>query len=334
MSKRNGFALITAILSLIFGIALCPNVPASDNSLSPQEVVARHLRSIGSPEALASITSRAIKGITSVKFANEGVGNIAGGKSLIASEGRKIAVVMNYGALNYPGEHLAYDGKDVTVGYVDFDQRSPLGAFVNVLPGLMKEGLWGGTLSTAWPLLDMKGRMPTLKYKKGKIDGRDVHKLSYDPKSRIGLNNMRIDLFFDSKTFRHIRTEYRYTYAYSLRLVVERFDDFRSVDGLTLPYKYYVEYSSQGWDSDPFRANGRPKDPQLERSGYYSTASSGRSSDPYKIYRGGGDPFRVYREGADAYIGNWNIVAEEFLHNTQIDPLLFIAQDLAQWRAK
>jgi hypothetical protein len=285
MNKRNGFALLAVIFGLIICVTGCPNSYALDNSLTPEEVVARHIKSIGSPEVLAAIKSRAIKGITSVKFTQTAIGNVTGGKSLIVSEGRKIAVVMNYGALNYPGEYLAYNGNNVTVGYIDFNLRSPLGAFVDLHDGLLVEGLWGGALSTAWPLLDMKRRMPTLKYEKSKIEGRKVHKLSYSSKSRAGLFDLRIDLFFDPETFRHIRTEYRYPYFLSNIRIIETFDDFRAIDGMMLPHKYDIEYS----------------------------------------------PIRL---GQEMFMGSWAIEAKEFLHNFPIDQQIFVAQDLAQWRAK
>jgi hypothetical protein len=285
MKNRNGFTLLAAALSLFLGVTQSPDSFASDNSLNPEELVARHLKSIGSPQVLAMIKSRAVKGVGSVKFMQGGVGNLTDGKSLIVSEGHKLGVIMYFGALNYPGEHLAFDGKDVTISYIDFNLRSPLGSFVNVFQGLLKEGLWGGTLSTAWPLLDMKGRRPTLKYRKRNVAGREMHELAYSPKSRSGMNDVRIELFFDLLTFRHIRTEYKYPYAVSSLQVIETFDDFRAVDGMILPHKYDIAYS----------------------------------------------PVRPMPE---AFMSSWTIEAKEFLHNGAIDPQLFTAQSLSQWRSK
>jgi hypothetical protein len=65
-----------------------------------------------------------------------------------------------------------------------------------------------------------------------------------------------IDIYFDPKDLRHLRTEYKQTIpdssmhrvgtfgnqiGESRNTLVEDFDDFRSVDGLTLPFKYTVK---------------------------------------------------------------------------------------------
>jgi hypothetical protein len=287
MNKRNGFALVMAVLGLCVSIAGSPMILAAKDSLTPDEVVARHLKSIGSPEALAAVKSRAIKGTASVRFSKGSIGNLQKGRSLLVSEGRELGIILNYGAWDYPGEYFAFNGKKVTVGYMNFHVRSPLASFIDLFHGLFKEGLWGGALSIAWPLLDIQKSRPTLKYKKRKVDRRELHTLEYNPKSRSGMNDIRIDLFFDPETFRHIRTEYRVPYSLSALMIAEKFEDFRVVNGMMLPHKYGIEYSSI-----------RPP------------------------------------SGLEAYMANWTIEATEFLHNTWIDPQLFEAQNLAQWRAK
>jgi hypothetical protein len=88
-----------------------------------------------------------------------------------------------------------------------------------------------------------------------KIDGRQMHKASY--RQRKGSPDLKVMLYFDPATFRHIRSEYRFqigarigvgpndsnTVQESYYLLSEDFDDFRVVDGLTFPHKYKMQLS-------------------------------------------------------------------------------------------
>ena len=83
---------------------------------------------------------------------------------------------------DYPGEHFAFDGKDVTIGRFIPGNISPLAEFINRFDDIMKAGLLGGALSTAWPLLNIRETQPRLKYKKAKLTGRLMHALEYRPR--------------------------------------------------------------------------------------------------------------------------------------------------------
>jgi len=240
------FAGSIAWLCLFWGLFQSENLLAQNKNLRPEEVVARHLQSIGTADVLRATKSRVVTGTTSVDLKLGGFGKLSG-RSLIVSEGRKLAISMRYPSLEYPGEHFAFDGKDVTIGYIDFGQRSNIGEFIRQFSGLVEEGLLGGTLSLSWPLLDVEERRPKLKYRQTAIDGRRLHELDYSPKSRSGMEGLVIRLFFDFDTFRHVSTEYRYYSAMDsnkTQVLKERFDGFKEVDGMTLPHKYTIEYSS------------------------------------------------------------------------------------------
>ena len=71
----------------------------------------------------------------------------------------------------------------------------------------MKEGLLGGVFSTGWPLLNLKDKPVTLAYREATLDGRRLHEIDYHPKQ--GFGDMKIKLYFDMETYRHVRTEYR-----------------------------------------------------------------------------------------------------------------------------
>jgi hypothetical protein len=209
-------------------------------------------------------------------------GSSPDGQLIFASEGNKLGLVLKYNDLVYPGEYFAFNGEEVTVGHISPGQRSPLADFIYRNNGLMKEGLLGGVWSTSWPLLDLQQKRPTLKYAEAKIDGRKLHELEYRPKK--GFGDLRVKLYFDFETYRHVRTEYRIRIRDdnstrregasrrqsvgisrfpgdasspeifdmvpdSIYVLVERFDDFHDYSGLTLPAVCSYEYSVEGQGS-------------------------------------------------------------------------------------
>ena len=200
---------INLLITFALGFSLSParseSLSAKDKELTPEEVVAAHLKSIGTPEFLTSIKNRGMSGNTTVEFVQGGVGTLPG-QGMVISAGRNLSIILKYGAVQYPGEYLAYDGSDVEVSTITPGQRSPLGDFLFRYKGVMKEGLLGGVLSLGWPLLDLEKRNPSLKYASAKVDGRDLHEIDYTPKG--GMNNIKVRLFFDPDTFHHVRTEY------------------------------------------------------------------------------------------------------------------------------
>ncbi len=179
---------------------------ALGKELAVEEVIAAHLKSIGTPEALAGIKNRGIGGNTSVQFIQGGMGKMTG-QFILISAGPSLGLILRYGALEYPGEYIAYDGMEVTVSHISPGQRSPLADFIYRNGGLVKEGLLTGVLSVGWPLLDIASKNPTLRLGTTSIDGRKCYEMEYIPKS--DLNNVKVKLFFDAATFHHIKTEYR-----------------------------------------------------------------------------------------------------------------------------
>jgi len=256
-----------------------------------EKVIRGHVESIGNPGTLAGIKVRGISGTTLVGFIQGGTGKMSG-QALVVSEGKRLGIIMKYGAIEYPGEHFAYDGNEVTVGYISPGQRSPLADFVYRYDGLLKEGLMGGVMSLKWPLLDVDKSMARLKYKgKKQIDGVDAHEVEYRY-SDGKMGNVRTKIYFTAETFHHIRTEYiiRIQSEMSLQAdasvreiglprpndltsgggvrsasihdvvpdsiykLIEKFSDFKKVDAMVLPQTYVLEYSVEGQGST-FLAN-------------------------------------------------------------------------------
>jgi hypothetical protein len=265
MGKRIKVLLVAVVFCSLLFITqsnISSAGPANANAdLTPEKLIAEHIKSIGEPTTLSSVNSRAFFGSTDVEFVQGMFGSIKNGVSSFVSDGEKLQIVMKYGDLNYPAEYIAYNGNDVSVGYISPGQRSPLADFLFRFNGVMKKGFIGGTLSLAWPLLNPDGIECKLKYKKVKVEGRELHRLEWPIHI---LRNVKIKMYFEPETFHHVRTDYvvriqedisvtrafdimdKYIVPESIYTLIERFDDYRKVSGMMLPHKYSIEYTLEG----------------------------------------------------------------------------------------
>ncbi len=249
---------VVACLALLLLVGSSENVRARDEKIKPEELVARHLASIGTPEAIAAARTRVMGGTAQVNFRLGGHGELRG-KAGIVSEQEKIRVGLTFASLDYPGEQLGYDGNQITTGWVRPGQRSPFSEFAYLHDVMLREGLLGGTTTTAWALLKTAQRQPKLNYSGlKKIEGRQVHELKY--RAKKGAGDLQISLYFDTETYRHVGSQYRLVQPASMQTsisessgqrdtiyqIVERFDDFKQVDGLTLPHGYKIVYTMEG----------------------------------------------------------------------------------------
>jgi hypothetical protein len=254
--RRQGRAILMSLAVALFtqGVSAAP--PAQNKKLTPEELIAYHVASIGSAEARAAARSRVAKGDVEMIIRVGGAGNGTGGGTL-ASTGSKFRMGLRFRSINYPGEDMAFDGAKAIIPPLPNVGYSRLGSFLRMRDAPLKEGLLGGVLSTGWPLLRLEELNPRLEYRGlKKINGHEMHELSYRP--RKGESDLKIALYFDSATSRHMRT------LYSLKIeprigtrespnqnpeayfsVTEEFDDFRAVDGLMLPHKYRLQVSVQ-----------------------------------------------------------------------------------------
>jgi hypothetical protein len=252
--NRIGVTLKTTIyFVLIFSAAVGfgPTV-SSEQKLKAEDVVAKHLESVGTAEARATIKSRIAVGTVVVSFRTPSIGQ-APGRIVMASDGEKHLVGMMFDNVpNYPQEKLGYDGKNVTVSYVRPGARSSLGDFLQMHKLIIKQGLVGGAISQAWPLFDLATTKPKLESAgTKKIGERNAYALKYLPR---GGSDLDVTLFFDAETFQHVRTEYKRTLAAQMGAtvndsarqresryrLVEDFSDFRKEGELTLPHKYII----------------------------------------------------------------------------------------------
>ncbi|MEP6706861.1 MAG: hypothetical protein ABJC05_05050 [Pyrinomonadaceae bacterium] len=262
-SSYSSLARILVWLGAFGAIHLFIFSAGADEKLKPEQLVARHLESIGSAEARASLHSRLIEGTSLLTVRQGGKGQVEG-QVRMASQGNMNLISMGFGAGDYAGETFAFDGEELTTSHFRPGQRSRLAQLLFFNDVIFKEGLIGGTLSASWPLLNIAERNPKLEYAgTKKSGGRQLHMLKYLPHKG---SDTKITLFFDSETFQHVRTEYeRDIVATSIERIAprvnlggqgqrardarikitEEFSNFKAEKGLTLPHTYKLELSVQ-----------------------------------------------------------------------------------------
>lgn len=250
MAMRSIVKLIfTTVLASIFFAAPMSH---AHEKFTPEEIVSKHLDSIGSEKARSAVTTRIIAGTSHVIFRTTPVGQ-ATGRAVLASEGLKSLIGMSFRSPVYPQEEFGFNGNSFIAAFVTPGIRSSLGSFLMNHDLVFKQGLMGGTLSSSWFLLDMSRRNPHLEYAGvKKIENRTLHELKYQPP---GGSELKISIFFDEKTFEHVRTEYRRVIAAttgnrtytnveereSRYKMVEEFSDYKTEDQLNLPHVYKIE---------------------------------------------------------------------------------------------
>ena len=238
-------------IALAFLAALC-SAESSAQKLKPEDVVARHLESIGSAKDRASVKTRIISGTSQVVFHTTPVGQ-AVGRAVLASEDVKSLLGMSFPSPVYPREQLGFNGSTFVAAYVVPGSRSALGSFLMTHSLIFKQGLMGGTLSSAWPLLDLTKRSAELEYMgEKKVGDQMLHELKYEPR---GGSDLQIKLYFDRDSFKHVRTEYERTIAGIIGdrsyvtpgtgretrfKMVEEFSEFRKEGELNLPHTYKI----------------------------------------------------------------------------------------------
>lgn len=253
---RNRRARVSGLkfCALLFAALLGGASEAAAQKMKAEDVVAKHLEALGNAEARSPSRSRVAGG--SIDFTiRSGRGRRAAGKSLLISEGDKVLLNAVFESADYPFEKMGFDGKKATVRQFLPGQHSPIGDFILSNEVILKEGLLGGSLSAAWPLLHLSERNPKLEYNgTEKIEGRTAHKLRYSPRKG---SDIKITLYFDGETFHHVRTKYERVIAATMgdrpgasagRIdtryqIIEDFSDFRDEKGLMLPHVHNVQFS-------------------------------------------------------------------------------------------
>jgi len=245
-----------ALMMLLATLFVAP-LPLRAEKMKPEELVAKHVASIGTPEALAAVKSRSVEGDMAMDIIVGGKGTLEGPASLL-SAGPRLKFRMNYDSPIYPGEEFTFDGDKPYAAMYQTGARTKFGAFLLGQDAILKEGLLGGTLSTAWPLLDVAGHQAKLSYDGlKKVKGRELHQLTYRPHK--GGGDLTIRLYFEPETFRHVYSVY--TMSIGARMgaresesaqqqiarytLEESFSDFGKVGDLNLPSGWTLKFTTE-----------------------------------------------------------------------------------------
>jgi len=224
--------------------------------VKPADVIAKHLDSIGSAQVRKDLKSRVVIGGATYRVLVGGSGAIDG-KFQFASQGTKTDVLFKVNANGFLGEQFICDGNKTSVAGTYTDKhRSEFGIFILDEDIVLRDSLLGGVWSSGWPLLDLEARKATIQSEgTKKVDGRDLIVLRYKPKKS---SDLEIQLYFDPNTYQHVMTSFKATVSSSIGTggettssqeqetryrLEERFSDFKTSDGLTLPTHYDLRYT-------------------------------------------------------------------------------------------
>ncbi len=220
-----------------------------------EDLVAQHLDSIGTAEARAAVKSLAFQGTLQFKVLAGGAGQTSGNWQRL-SEGRKSKFVMKFGDNKWWGEQFVFDGDKTSVATATLTHRwSPIGEFVSGHDSIIKDGLLGGELGTDWALQSFdEHRVKLDSLGRKKIDGKELDGIEYLSGSN---NGMTVKLYFDPETHHHVMTVYEFKTAAAIAhndvanarqlenryTLEERFSDFQTDGGLTLPRQYDLQFT-------------------------------------------------------------------------------------------
>jgi hypothetical protein len=247
-----------ALAAMLLGNALIPFLHAADAVPKADELLAKHLEAIGPADARSAVRTRVAQGSAVYRLVVGGGGRTEG-KTGLVSEGRKLRFMMKFPeGGDYKGENIVFNGNAVGMAFSTANQsRSPFSYFVAAQDIIIKDGLFGGVLSTAWPLLNLPDRKAKLTVEGLKrVDGRQVYQVDYEPAKHTDIH---IVLYFDAETFRHVRTVYSLSLGNNVGADVtlsaklqperstleEQFSDFKTVDGLTLPSHWNIQFTRE-----------------------------------------------------------------------------------------
>ncbi len=237
---------------------------AGAEKMKAEELLARHRASLGAEDILTTYRTAGMQGMGQFRMFRGGTGNLEGRVAMI-SDALKSRFSLDLGHLLYSGEQFISDGQRVEIQYVrnETQTRSDLGMFFYRYPQLIRNGIWGGSLTRTWALLNHDAKELRLRYQGlSEKDGKQLHEATIDCR---GCGEVTIHLFFESDTFRHVLTTYSLvtpsppTENRSLKTPMkdppfirytmeEHFSNFRTQAGVTQPTQWLVRYTRDQQD--------------------------------------------------------------------------------------
>jgi hypothetical protein len=263
---RLGYVAAAAISLLVWQRSTAA-IGGSSAKLTAEELVRYHLSSIGTEEARAARRTIVLRGKCNL-LVMAGKERMLSGDASFMSAGKNFRSSLRFPVSDYPAEELSFDGKTAYVGLLNPGQRSRIGEFLYAHDAPIREGLVGGVLSLGWPLLECESRKPRLKYTgiRTKYDQR-LHELEY--RMTGSGREFKVSLYFEQNSYHHVATVYKFEVPdapamvpdltntgasraadsprriRSLYMLEERFGDFQSASGLTLPFRWKLRLTTE-----------------------------------------------------------------------------------------
>lgn len=246
---------------LIFTIFSLTKFVNAQEKLKTEDIIGNHLKSIGTQENRAAVKNIVAAGAAQfsiLRSSNSSTNASTAGKAVILSEKSKIFFGINFDSFNYPVEKISFDGSNVNIAFISPGIRSALGNFILSNKKIFSEGLFGGSLSASWSLIDLQNRKAKISSGgRKKLNGRNVYVLDYSPDGGSASN---IKLYFDAENFQHLRTEYKQIFSAAQgntpeqssrqlearQQFVEEFSNYGNESGLMLPHSYRLFLSLNG----------------------------------------------------------------------------------------
>jgi hypothetical protein len=241
------FAVLLVLLAML-------SASAAKDKFDAAEFVQQHLNSIGTADARAAIKDCVAQGTVTFEVVNRGPLTWQG-PAVLVSEGDELASQMKFPPTVYRTEWFVSDGKKTSVAQVIPGRWTDFGTFIRTHNEILTEGLWGGTLSTAWALSHLDERRARLEDRGiKKIDGVELHRVDYTPKKN---SDLEIQLYFEPDTNRHVMTIYSMTVVAGIGMsasqsvnqhearyeLQEQFGDFKTVDNVTVPTHWKIQFT-------------------------------------------------------------------------------------------
>ncbi len=220
-----------------------------------EDVISKNLAAIGSKEARAGIKNQLAVG--SSEFKAKLPATTGGGRAIVVSNPDNFYFLVSFNSKEYPFEKIGYFNGQMSLPFVTAGTRSPLGAFIAEHEKILSDGMFNGSMSARWGMLDKDKRKGKLMYGGvKKIEGRQAHMLEYYPADG-GSAEFLIRLYFDAETYNHVRSDYRHEVAAkqdtfgtlgrqagAKLILTEDFSDFKPAGGLNLPHGYKAVFST------------------------------------------------------------------------------------------
>jgi hypothetical protein len=228
------------------------SIPALAQNLSADEVMAKHLESVGTKEKRHSVTTLFAAGFS--EFESKVPEVKGGGKAVVVSDPNNLFFVLSFNSRDYPFEKIGAFGKKISLPFISAGNRSLLGSFLTEHSKVLSDNLFCGSMSLRWINHIALNRMKSAGKKN--LMGRQTYAIDVMP-SGSGSDEFKVRIYLDAETFRHVRSEYhregrvgrvmfgeQNQQAAAKVELIEDFTDFKDVEGLTLPHTYKITFLS------------------------------------------------------------------------------------------